>query len=245
MPAHERLSQNPEMHESLPSKERYIFHCKAITISGRPGSGQSTTGNLLAERLGIRQHDIGRINFREDGNVEIIDYYDRPKEKDESVDNLQKEELRNATPENPVLLVSRLAGILTDEAKVENVVNVFVNCPRDTRYHRIWEREKERGNENITLKEVIENTQHREQFDIKQFSAVHPQIAYIYPYDPDAKNEDGKRIYDIVISSAENTKEEVVNDIINRLLESGQITKVDPKNCNNQNPKDKTTFEAN
>jgi len=226
MPYHELPSHNQEQYESLPSKERYSFHCKAIAISGRPGAGVSSTARVLAEDLQINLYDVGQIEFRTEIDLEIIDYLRRPLKQDKLADQHQKELLINATPDNPLLLVSRLAGIITNEAREENVVTLFLSCPRDIRYHRILEREKARGTTGLTLRTVGINTRHREQSDINQFKRVHPQIEYSNPFDPNAKDENGNRIYKHVVSSAKNTSKEIADEIVRILIEDGAIAKI-------------------
>ncbi|MEK7517107.1 MAG: AAA family ATPase [Patescibacteria group bacterium] len=218
--------------ETSPTKENiFNFNFKALTVNGHAGSGESTVGRMLSENLGIDFYDIG-MEFRSEQDREIIDFQERPLEKDIEMDERQKIRIRNATADKPVVLVAKLAGVNVSELPEEesqNVLTIFVTCPSEERFRRILERERERGVKDLNLKRVAQETRNREKSDINQWAETHPQLAYINPFDPDAKDENGKRIYKYKVSSYNRPSVEIAYAIIRRLTEDGWITKVEDK----------------
>jgi predicted cytidylate kinase len=170
-----------------------------ITISGTPGSGKSTVGQLLEEKLGIKRIYSGMI-FRETANKykmsleEFGGYCEKNSDIDKELDYRQLEILKKGN----VILEGRLAGWLAHINKIP-AFKIIIDTDIDTRAKRIVNREA--GSVEKRKKEIIK----REKSEILRYKKY---------YNIDLKDTS---IYDIIIDSGDKTPEEIAEIIIKRL----------------------------
>ncbi|MCI4339793.1 MAG: AAA family ATPase [Thermoplasmata archaeon] len=113
---------------------------RVVTITGPPGSGKSTAGRGLAERLGLEFRSAGelfRANARDRG-LSLADF-SRLAEADESIDrSLDDAMLRLATPGR--VLEGRITGALCRRRGIR-CYYLHVTARPDVRYRRLAQRD--------------------------------------------------------------------------------------------------------
>lgn len=124
----------PQNSENRPEREPH--HWRIATVVGEPGTGKSSIGELLAERLGWGIHESGAY-FRERLGEEGI--VDRPgtDELDIEIDSMVEEMMRKA--ENMVFM-GRTNGVLTERSGQEDAFNVLVYASAPIKYERASKR---------------------------------------------------------------------------------------------------------
>lgn len=161
----ERINKPSE--ESLHTKEILIPKFGGITISGRSGTGKTVTAERLAELYSIpkeRNIKTGQL-VREitDSGQESQGFIKRAEYVDKEMDRMQRDIIRNSSPENPLLLEGRLAGVIANEERRKNpeliVVSILFVAQSEVRLKRILKRHKEDGLEKIQGLEIeLDNT---------------------------------------------------------------------------------------
>ncbi len=147
-----------------------------ITISGLPGSGTTTTGKLLSEKLGIPFYSAGEI-FRKmarEKNMTIeqfSEYARRNEDVDRMIDSTQRE---MAGKIKDGVIEGRLSGWMVEDATLK----VWLYAGEKTRYRRISMREGRSFEEiaRITrLREKSERERYRKYYgiDIDDMSVYH------------------------------------------------------------------------
>jgi len=147
-----------------------------ITISGLPGSGTTTTGRLLSEKLGIPFYSAGEI-FRKmarEKNMTIeqfSEYARKNEEVDRLIDSTQREiagKIREGVIEG------RLSGWMVRDA----TLRVWLYADEKTRYERISMREGRKFEEVARVTRIREKSE-RERYrkfygiDIDDMSIYH------------------------------------------------------------------------
>jgi cytidylate kinase len=113
-----------------------------ITISGTPGSGKSTVGRLLSEKIGLNYVYSGDI-FRKTAKKynmsleEFGSYCETHKEVDKELDDYQLEILRNGN----VIVEGRIAGWIAYRNNI-SALKVILDADIETRARRIVNRER-------------------------------------------------------------------------------------------------------
>lgn len=170
-----------------------------ITISGTPGSGKSTVGILLKNRLNMNYVYSGQI-FREIAKnykmslEEFGRFCENNEEIDKELDDKQLEILKKGN----VILEGRLAGWIAYQNNIP-ALKITIDADIIIRVKRIIERED--GDYNKRKNEIIR----REKSEQKRFRKY---------YDIDITDDS---IYDLVIDSAYKTPDEIVDIIINKI----------------------------
>ena len=147
-----------------------------ITISGLPGSGTTTTGKLLADKLGVPFYSAGDI-FRKmarEKNMTLEQfsaYAQKHEEIDMLIDSTQRE-LAKKIKEG--VLEGRLSGWMVEDADLK----VWLYAGERTRYERISKREGKSFEEISRVTRVREKSE-RERYrkfygiDINDMSIYH------------------------------------------------------------------------
>lgn len=170
-----------------------------ITISGTPGSGKSTVGRLLSEKIGLKYVYSGDI-FRKTAKKynmsleEFGSYCETHKEVDKELDDYQLEILRNGN----VIVEGRIAGWIAYRNNIP-ALKVILDADIETRARRIVNRE--RGDVEKRKQEMF-NREKNEALRYKKY------------YNIDLKDTS---IYDLVIDSADKTPDEIVDRITQKI----------------------------
>lgn len=170
-----------------------------ITISGTPGSGKSTVGRLLSEKIGLKYVYSGDI-FRKVAKKynmsleEFGSYCETHKEVDKELDDYQLEILRNGN----VIVEGRIAGWIAYRNNI-SALKVRLDADIETRARRIVNRESgdvEKRKQEMLSREKSEALRYKNYYNI------------------DLKDTS---IYDLVIDSADKTPDEIVDLITQKI----------------------------
>ena len=170
-----------------------------ITISGNPGSGKSTVGRLLSNKIGLKYVYSGEI-FRKTAKKysmsleEFGSYCEKHKEIDKELDDYQLEILQKGN----VIVEGRIAGWIAHRNNIP-ALKVILNTDIETRAGRIVNRE---SGDNEKRKQEMLNRERSEALRYKNY------------YNIDLKDI---TIYDLVIDSTEKTPEEIIDIIIQKI----------------------------
>jgi len=168
---------------------------KVITISGEPGSGTTTIGQLLSKELNIKMVYIGEI-FRELAGVynmtlsEFGEYAEDNPDIDHELDTRQVE----IAKQGDIILEGRLSGWMMKKNKIE-AFKILLTADLDTRVQRIMGRE---GKDYEQVKAEILKREACEQERYTDF------------YDADYHDQS---YYDLIIDTSELTPDEIVEKI--------------------------------
>jgi len=170
-----------------------------ITISGNPGSGKSTVGRLLSDKIGLKYVYSGEI-FRKTAKKysmsleEFGSYCEKHKEIDKELDDYQLEILQKGN----VIVEGRIAGWIAHRNNIP-ALKVILDTDIETRAGRIVNRES--GDIEKRKQEML-NRERSEALRYKNY------------YNIDLKDI---TIYDLVIDSTEKTPEEIIKLIIQKI----------------------------
>jgi len=170
-----------------------------ITISGTPGSGKSTIGNLLKNKLNMRYVYSGMI-FRDTAKKYdmTLEEFGNFCENNEKIDKELDEKQLNILKNGDVILEGRLAGWIAYKNNIE-AFKIMLIANLETRIKRIIEREE--GAYNKRLEENLK----REKSEQKRYKKY---------YNIDIKDTS---IYDLIIDTSNKTPDEIIDIIINKI----------------------------
>lgn len=170
-----------------------------ITITGMPGSGKSTVGKILAEKLKMSYVSIGDMrravaNLR---GMTILEYNKLSEDTDSQVDNYQKDFGKN----NDNIIVDGRTSFyfIPDSVKVYLDIDIKVAAKRILKDPR--KTEKKYANQEELEKEIKERMEN----DRKRYKEIYGIDAF------DKKN------FDIVVDTSSLTIEQVVREIMVKL----------------------------
>lgn len=169
-----------------------------ITISGKPGSGKSTTGKLLAKKLNYKHYSSGDF-MREMAEEQHIDFMDfiKQAEEDPGIDQeIDERQIMLGKQEDDFVIDARLGFHFIPDS-----VKVFIDADIDKRAERIFN-DKIRVEHNATLQKTKENIIKREENEKKRY------LAY-YNLDPFDKSN-----YDIIIDTTDISPQQAVEKIL-------------------------------
>ena len=170
-----------------------------ITISGTPGSGKSTVGRLLSEKIGLKYIYSGEI-FRKTAKKynmsleEFGSYCEKHKEVDKELDDYQLEILQKGN----VIVEGRIAGWIAHRNNIP-ALKVILDTDIETRAGRIVNRE------NGDIEKRKQEMLNREKSEAMRYKKY---------YNIDLKDTS---IYDLVIDSADKTPEEILDLITQKI----------------------------
>ncbi|MBN1216798.1 MAG: cytidylate kinase family protein [Candidatus Lokiarchaeota archaeon] len=179
-----------------------------ITISGFHGTGKSTIGKLLAERLNFEYYSTG-FAFRdlaEDMKMSLEEFT-LYAEKNPEIDQKLDERVVNIgkTQDNIVIESLLSSYFLKDIANFK----ILLIASLETRIHRMINRD------NSDYEQKRKETIMRENSEIERFKLL---------YNIDIEDEKlKKKIYDMIIDTDHQNIEDILNKIINRLQKSKLI----------------------
>lgn len=175
-----------------------------ITISGKAGSGKTTVGRKLAERLNYDFLSIGEIRRKiaESLNMSINEFNELSKikkEYDTMVDEYQKKLTGN------IVLDSRLGFFFHPES-----VKLFVDVDYEIAVNRIYN-DKRKTEQFFSIEDAKKYIKMRDNEDRDRLKALYG-VDFL-----DLKN------YDLVLNSSHKTPEELVEEIVTFLKEKNYL----------------------
>jgi CMP/dCMP kinase len=174
-----------------------------ITIAGAPGSGKSSTADLVAKELGFKRFSSG--DFMRKVALErgmSLNELSIQAENDESIDRNIDEEVKRTGKLDKIVLDSRLGFHWIPES-----FKVYLDLPLEVAQERIWSNLKEnklrqRSERASSLEEVYQKITSRLESEKKR---------YLELYDIDHTD---KKNYNLVIDTNKNNLHEVVHIIL-------------------------------
>lgn len=167
-----------------------------ITISGESGSGKTTVGKLLAEKLNYKFFSGGyffRKKAEESGMnlIEFGNYAEKHPEIDREQDKIILDFMKN---NDDIVMESRLAGVLA-YGEI-SAVKIYLNTSLPVRIKRLMKRDKD-----VNAQQIIERSR-SETLRYMQFYGLDYRV---FSY------------YDYIIETDNYTPETIVNNIMNYL----------------------------
>jgi predicted cytidylate kinase len=172
-----------------------------ITISGPPGSGKTTVGKLLAEKMGRKFISTGMI-FRQmaaEQGVSLAHFGEMAKV-DHSIDKELDQRVLEYALDN-IVLEGRLAAHMM-HLNGFNAFKVWIDAHPRIRAERIA------GREHKKPEAVFEENTVREECEYQRYMQI---------YGVDSRN---LGVYDMIVHSDDITPEEIVQDILDRFADA-------------------------
>ncbi|MFX1453131.1 MAG: (d)CMP kinase [Promethearchaeota archaeon] len=172
-----------------------------ITISGLHGTGKSTIGKIIAERLKIQYYSTGRVfrDLAKEMNM-TLEEFTKYVEQNPEVDQKLDDKINQIAQQGNVIIDSQLSGyILKSSADFK----ILLTCPLETRVKRMAERD------NIDYEKKLKETKLREKSELERFRSL-------YGIDL-ADQKDLNQLYDLIIKTENLTIEEIVEKILSSI----------------------------
>jgi cytidylate kinase len=172
-----------------------------ITISGLHGTGKSTVGKKLSDKLGIKYYSTGQA-FRDLAQLrnmtlkQFTDYVETHPEIDIELD----EKIVDIAKQGNILIDSQLSGhLLKDIADFK----ILLTCPIEIRIKRMADRDKS------SFEEKLNETVIREQSELERFKKL---------YNVDLKiSKKNIQVYDLIVDTEKLTVPEIVDKILTEI----------------------------
>ncbi len=164
-----------------------------LTISGFHGTGKSTIGKLISQKLGLKYYSTGQA-FRDLANnmnftlEEFTDYV----EKNPDIDRKLDDKIIEIALKDNILIDSQLSAYL-----LESVADfkILLTCSLEIRVKRMTERD------DALYDDKLKETTIREKSELARFNKL---------YDIDLNDQSKvEKIYDLIIDTSELTIEEI------------------------------------
>ncbi|MFW9990270.1 MAG: (d)CMP kinase [Candidatus Odinarchaeota archaeon] len=180
-----------------------------LSISGLHGTGKSTIGKLIAEKLGIRYYSTGQAfrDLAQDMNMsleEFSKFVEKKPEIDKDLDN----KIIKIAQEGNIIVDSQLSGHLL---KSVADFKIMLICPLEIRVKRMAERD------GTSYQQKLKETQIREKSELERFK-------HLYHIDLSDQKE-FKKLYNIIINTEHLTIEQIIDKIILALEKKKVIAK--------------------
>ncbi|MFW9899838.1 MAG: (d)CMP kinase [Candidatus Thorarchaeota archaeon] len=174
-----------------------------ITISGLHGTGKSTIGKIIAEKLDLQYYSTGQAfrDLAKEMNM-TLEKFTKYVERNPEIDKKLDDKINQIAQQGNIIIDSQLSGyILQSSADFK----ILLTCSLETRVKRMAERD----NTDYDLK--LKETKLRENSELERFKML---------YDIDlGDKEDLNKIYDLIINTETLTIEEIVRKILANLKE--------------------------
>lgn len=169
-----------------------------ITISGTPGSGKSTVGKMVAEKLRYKSYSSGDFmrEMAEEKNIDFFDFIEMA-EKDASIDEeIDQRQIMMGMSEDNFVIDARLGFHF-----IPHSIKVFIDADFEERAKRILA-DRIRKEHNVNLENTKENIKIREDNEQKRYQKYYQ----INPYD--------KSQFELIIDSTNKKPKEIAEEII-------------------------------
>ena len=178
-----------------------------LTISGLHGTGKSTIGKLISQKLGLKYYSTGQA-FRDlanDMNFTLEEFTDYV-EKNPDIDRKLDDKIIEIALKDNILIDSQLSAYL-----LESVADfkILLTCSLEIRVKRVIERD------DALYDDKLKETTIREKSELARFNKL---------YDIDLNDQSKvEKIYDLIIDTSELTIEEILEIIFSDLKSNKMI----------------------
>ncbi|MHA2280617.1 MAG: (d)CMP kinase [Promethearchaeota archaeon] len=172
-----------------------------LTISGLHGTGKSTVGKLISQKLGIRYYSTGQAfrDLAKEKNLTLEEFTDYV-EKNPNIDKMLDDKIIEIASKDNVIIDSQLSAYI-----LESIADfkILLTCPLEIRVNRITERD-------VSLYEdTLRETTIRENSELARFNRL---------YGIDLNNQlEIENIYNLIIDTKELSIEEILEIIFTAL----------------------------
>jgi len=172
-----------------------------LTISGLHGTGKSTIGKLVADKLGIKYYSTGQAfrDLAKEMNLtleELSEYAEKNPGIDEKLDN----KIIEIAQKGDIIIDSQLSAYI-----LESIADfkILLTCPLEIRIKRMAQRDKE------SYDKKLEETNIRENSELVRYKKL---------YNIDLKDEIKiEELYNLIIDTENLTVDEVLEKILNAI----------------------------
>lgn len=177
-----------------------------VTISGPPGSGKTTAGKMLAEKLSLDFVSTGMVfrSMAEERSLSLAEFGALSAEDAEIDKELDRRMVAQASEKRNLVLEGRLAGHMLHLNGIP-AFKVWIDASIETRTKRIA------GREGKPLEQVRREIEERHRCERDRYRSI-------YGIDLDSM-----AIYDHVVHSDDLTPEQVVGEIMGKMEEKGHV----------------------
>ncbi len=172
-----------------------------LTISGLHGTGKSTIGKLISQKLGLKYYSTGQAfrDLAKEMNFTLEEFTDYVEENPD-IDKKLDDKIIKIAQEDNVIIDSQLSAYI-----LESIADfkILLTCPLEIRVNRMTERDSTLYND------ALRETTIRENSELKRFKKL---------YDIDLNNKlKNERLYNLIIDTSELTIEEIFELIFSNL----------------------------
>ncbi len=210
-----------------------------ITISGVSGTGKTRTGHDVAETLGFEFIKIGgmlREEAKEQTGSDIVEFYERAKQKDYELDQKTLESFRESKETGKGFVIEGWLAGFHAYKELERAYNQQRNSAllyrlcfiagdekSNVRYSRILDRQS-KSHPDLTLEQIKKTTEERFKADLKNWWKVYPELNGINPWDV-GKGRPAGIFYNQIIDTEHMSVPQVVQCIIEDLISVDLVEK--------------------
>lgn len=172
-----------------------------ISISGLHGTGKSTIGKLIAQKLGIQYYSTGQVfrDLAEEMNM-TLDEFSEYVEKNPEIDKKLDEKIIEIAQKGNILIDSQLSGFIL---KSIADFKILLTCSLETRVKRMAERDHD------SYEKKLKETKIREKSELERFRKL-------YKIDL-GDNRKIREVYNLILDTEDLTVEEILNIIISSI----------------------------
>jgi len=173
-----------------------------ISISGTPGSGKSTVGEILAKRLGFEHYSMGDFqrSLAQEKGITILELLELEK-KDPKLDKRVDEKQRKiGLDEDNFVIDSRLGFHF-----IPHSVKIFIDASIEARAQRVFkdmDKEERSGEKVVDINDMIAQMKKRQEIDLVKFEKHYS----LNPYD--------HKHYDLVVDATMISAQEVAKKVL-------------------------------
>ncbi|MFX1323680.1 MAG: (d)CMP kinase [Promethearchaeota archaeon] len=172
-----------------------------LTISGLHGTGKTTVGKLLAEKLGIRYYSTGQAfrDLAKEMNLSLEEFT-KYVESNPNIDKKLDQRIIKIAQEDDIIIDAQLSAYI-----LKSIANfkILLLCPLETRVRRMAERD------NASYDTQLKETLMREKSELERFNRL---------YNIDLNDSEKiAKIYDLIINTENLTIDEIVEKILSTL----------------------------
>lgn len=178
-----------------------------ISISGLHGTGKSTIGKLVAQKLGIKYYSTGQAfrDLAKEMNLTLEEFSEHA-ENNSEIDNKLDNKIDEIAQKGNIIIDSQLSAYFL---KSIADLKILLTCPLEIRIQRMAERD------NTPYNEKLNETLMREESELQRFQKL---------YDIDLNDKEKLlEVYDLTIDTRNLSIEEIVEIILTEIRKRNLI----------------------